>query len=63
MQDLLYISFDRDEKDEDMTGICIGRPNPDGTHTILKMTLGTQAELIYKLLTTQSMKIKEVEDE
>jgi hypothetical protein len=61
MQDLLYISFDKDEKDKDMTGICVGRPNADGSHSILKMELGEQAELLYKLLTEQNVKIKELE--
>lgn len=58
MQDLLYISYDDSEKD--MTGVCIGRRNKDGSHSILKMELGEQAELIYKLLTEQSVKIKEL---
>jgi hypothetical protein len=58
MNDLLYISYDDSEKD--MIGVCIGRPNKDGSHSILKMELGEQAELIYKLLTEQSVKIKEL---
>lgn len=40
--------------------ICITRIK-DGDTTILKMELGEQAKLIHKLLTDQSVKIKELE--
>ena len=52
MQDLLYVSFDKDEKKNEC-GICVGRQNKDGSHTILKMKLDEQAEILYKLLTEQ----------
>lgn len=53
MQDLLYISYDYDEVKNEK-GICVGRPNKDGSHTILKMLLDDKAELLYKILTEQT---------
>ncbi len=61
MQDLLYVSFDKDEKKNEC-GICIGRQNEDGSHTILKMELDEQAEILYKLLTEQGTKAAIVEE-
>lgn len=55
MHDLLYVSFDKDEKKNEC-GICIGRQNKDGSHTILKMELDEQAEILYKLPTEQFTK-------
>ena len=57
MTDSLYITFDKDERNIDETGICIGRHNKDGTYRILKMELGEQAEILYKALTHQMTKI------
>lgn len=57
MTDLLYVSFDKDEKRNE-TGMYIGRPNEDGSHTILNMLLDKDAELLYKVLTTPNMKLK-----
>jgi len=57
MTDLLYVSFDKNEKNGEV-GLCVGRANDDGSHTILKMELDEQAEILYKILTDQSVKIK-----
>ena len=57
MEDLLYISFEKNEKNGE-TGLCVGRVNDDGSHTILKMELDEQAEMLYKVLTDQSVKFK-----
>lgn len=53
MEDLLYVSYScvNDEK-----GMCIGRDNKDGSHTILNVIIGEGAEKLYRLL---SMPIKE----
>jgi len=56
MTDLLYVSYDNDEKRNEI-GICIGRINETGKHEILKMELDEQAEVLYKVLTDQSIKI------
>lgn len=56
--DVLHIAYE--PKCIDEAGICITRIK-DGDITILKMELGEQAELIHKLLTDQSVKIKELE--
>lgn len=61
MQDLLYVSFDKKEKNGEV-GICVGRHLKDGDHEILKMELDEQAELLYKVLTNQSVKIREVSE-
>ena len=58
MQDLLYVSFEKNEKNGE-TGICIVRNLKDGDCECLKMELDKQAELLYKVLTDQSVKIKE----
>lgn len=55
MEDLLYVSFDKNEKNGE-TGLCVGRVNDDGSHSILKMELDEQAEILYKILTDQSIK-------
>lgn len=55
MIDLLYVSFDKDEKNGE-TGICIGRKKDDGSHVVLKIELDEQAEILYRLLTEQSTK-------
>ena len=51
MQDLLYVSFDKDEKNN-KCGICIVRRTKDN-YRVLKMALDEQAEILYKLLTEQ----------
>ncbi len=61
MQDLLYVSFDKKEKNGEV-GICVARHLKDGVHEILKMELDEQAELLYKVLTNQSVKIREVSE-
>ena len=55
MEDLLYVSFDKNDKNGE-TGLCVGRVNDDGSHTILKMVLDEQAEILYHLLTEQTTK-------
>ena len=55
MEDLLYVSFEKNDKNGE-TGLCVGRTNKDGSHTILKMELDDQAEILYKILTDQSIK-------
>lgn len=59
MTDLLYVSFDKNEKTGE-TGLCVGRQTGKEEHTILKMVLDEQAELLYKVLTNQSIKVREV---
>ena len=59
MTDLLYVSFDKNEKTGE-TGLCVGRQTGKGEHAILKMVLDEQAELLYKVLTDQSIKVREV---
>ena len=55
MTDLLYVSFDKNEKNGEV-GICIGREYKDGNYKILKMELDEQAEILYQLLTEQMTK-------
>lgn len=57
MTDLLYVSFDKNEKNGEV-GLCVGRVNDDGSHKILKMELDEQAEILYKILTDQSIKVR-----
>ena len=57
MTDLLYVSFDKNEKNGEV-GICIGRDYKDGRQKILKMELDEQAEILYRLLTEQMTKAK-----
>lgn len=52
MQDLLYVSFDKDPKTGE-TGICVGRQISKEEHKILVMYLDHDAETLYKLLTEQ----------
>lgn len=54
MTDLLYVSYDYDEAKNEK-GICVGRVNKDGSHTILKMKLDNEAEKLYKVITEQSI--------
>ena len=55
MTDLLYVSFDKNEKNGEV-GLCVCRVNDDGRQTILKMELDDQAEILYRLLTEQMTK-------
>jgi hypothetical protein len=52
MQDLLYVSFDKNPKTGE-TGICVGRVINKDEHKILTMYLDHDAEVLYKLLTEQ----------
>lgn len=61
MQDLLHVSFEKNEKNGE-TGICIIRPSKNKNVNVLKMELDEQAELLYKVLTNQSVKIREVSE-
>lgn len=54
MKDLLYVIWDYDEKKNEK-GICVGRANKDGSHTILKMLLDDKAEKLYKVITEQGI--------
>jgi len=51
MNDLLYVSYDHNGEDE--PGLCVGRPNNDGSHSILKILAGERAEDMYRTLTNQ----------
>lgn len=62
MTDFLYVSYDKDEKRNEI-GICIGRINEKGEHEILKMELDEQAEVLYKVLTDQSIKIDKLKEQ
>lgn len=57
MTDFLVVSFDKDEKTNEV-GICVARRTKTKTN-VLKMELDEQAELLYRALTDQSFKIKE----
>lgn len=56
MQDLLYVSYDKDEKRNE-TGLCVGRVNKDGSHTILVMYLDENADKLYEALTKQKTEV------
>ena len=51
MNDLLYVSYDN-QKDE-VPCVCVGRPEKDGSHSILKIITGEKAEDLYLNLTNQ----------
>lgn len=55
MEDYLQVVFDRSENDE--PGLCVTRKDADGNFHIVKMELGEQAEMLYRLLTNQDVKI------
>jgi len=59
MTDFLYISYDKDEK-TNASGICIGRMSKKGITTILKMCLDEEADILYKLLTDQTLKVNKL---
>lgn len=61
MNDLLFVSFDKDECRNE-TGICIGRKNKDESHSILKMALDKEADYLYALLTNQEEKAISISD-
>jgi len=56
MTDLLYVSYDKNEKNNE-TGLCVGRVGKNGLTDILKMVLDDEAEILYKLLTDQTLKV------
>ena len=62
MTDLLYVTWDYDEKKNEK-GICVGRVNKDGSHTILKMLLDDKAERLYKVITEQGTDFEIIEKE
>lgn len=51
----LIVTYDNEQK-----GICVSTTNEVGKISMLKMELDEQAELLYKVLTKQSVKIKEI---
>ena len=53
MDDFLCISFDFDEKNNEK-GLCVGRLNKDGSHTILKVLLDDKAGDLYQIITDQA---------
>lgn len=53
MTDTLVVTFDNSDKD--YPGLCIMR-HRDKNIKILKMEIGTQAEVIYQILTEQMTK-------
>ncbi len=53
MDDLLYVGFDKNERQNE-TGLCVGRVNSDGSHSVLKMVLDDEAKDLYELLTNQT---------
>lgn len=61
MTDFLNVSFDKDEKKFE-SGLCVGRLNKDGSHTILKMVLDDEAEHLYKVLTEPNTKVMVIPD-
>jgi len=56
MTDLLYVPYDKDEKRNE-TGLCVGRVGKNGLTEILKIALDDEAEILYKLLTDQTLKV------
>lgn len=55
MEDYLQVVFDKNGIDE--PGICITRKDERGEIRIVKMELGEQAEMLYRLLTNQDVKL------
>jgi len=53
MYDVLIVSFDSRLKDG--SGLCVARKNGE-TIVTLKMELGEQADILYHLLTEQTLK-------
>lgn len=51
--DMLTVSFDHSSKDK--SGLCVARKSGEHTY-ILKMELGEQADILYRLLTEQMTK-------
>ncbi|MBR1904890.1 MAG: hypothetical protein IJ819_00305 [Clostridiales bacterium] len=47
MNDLVYVSYDNDEA-RDEKALCVGRPNADGSLTVLNEFLGDEAERMYE---------------
>lgn len=55
MEDLLMVSFDKNDRNNE-AGLCVAREHPSGDTTVLKMELDEQARILYRLLTDQSAK-------
>lgn len=55
MEDLLIVSFDKNDRDNE-AGLCVARKHPNGDTTVLKMALDEQARILHRLLTDQSAK-------
>ena len=55
MEDLLMVSFDKNDRNNEV-GLCVAREHPSGDITVLKMELDEQARVLYRLLTDQSAK-------
>ena len=55
MEDLLMVSFDNNDKNNE-AGLCVIRKHPNGDTKVLKIVLDEQARILYKLLTDQSAK-------
>ena len=50
MNDVLMITFDRDETGKDLTALCVGSKY-NGEFTVRNILLGDRAERAYKMLT------------
>ena len=57
--DVLTVSFD--SSSEDISGLCVARICGEKT-TVLKMEIGKQADILYRLLTEQSAKAEIMAD-
>ena len=57
--DVLTVSFD--SSSEDMSGLCVSRICGEKI-TVLKMEIGKQADILYRLLTEQSAKAEIMTD-
>jgi hypothetical protein len=62
MEGCLHIGFDINEQGKDLSALTVLKR--DGENSIMiKGEVGEQAVLIYRLLTNQSVKIKELKEE
>lgn len=61
MEDVLIVAFDKDPYDADDTVIMISRQNNEKME-IVKVKYGEQAEILYKLLTDQTLRAAIAED-
>lgn len=58
MTDFLTVTYDKNEKE---SGICVLR-NIEGKYKALKIVMGEQAEMIYKILTEQTTEARFAEE-